>query len=148
MPAKQDHEFHQQLERKHVQSDHAVVGGWLLNTWQIPAEVTLQVGMSHASSCSSKNEQDVIAQKCIYLSGHLADCILVDENRQDFQGAADLMKQHMSISMTDFLPLVGHIASHFLEMASLFDIDVGDVNRIQSIKELAALTLLPDDSSE
>lgn len=139
----QDHAFLLQLERKHVRNDHAVIGGWLLNTWQIPAEVTLLVGMSHTSSCSSNNEQDVIAQKCIFLSGLLADCILVDEARQDFQGAADLMQQHMSIAMTDFLPLIGHIASHFLEMASLFDIDVGDVKRIQSIKELAALTLLP-----
>lgn len=141
----QNHVFLQQLERKHVRIDHASVGGWLLNTWQIPSEVTLLVGMSHAPSCSSKNEQDVIAQKCIFLSGYLADSILVDENRQNFQGVADLMQQHMQISMADFLPLLGHIASHFLEMASLFDIDVGDVNRIQSIKELAALTLLPDD---
>ena len=103
----QDHAFLQQLERKHVKNDHAAIGGWLLNTWQIPAEVTLLVGMSHVT--------------------------------------ADLMRQHMSISMTDFLPLIGHIASHFLEMASLFNIDLGDVSRIQSITELAALTLLPEE---
>lgn len=141
----QDHLFLQQLERKHVKNDHAAIGGWLLNTWRIPAEVTLLVGMSHAPSCSSTNEQDVIAQKCIYLSGYLADCMLVDEGRQDFQTTADLMRQHMSIAMTDFIPLIGHIAHHFLEMASLFNIDMGDVSRIQSIKELAALTLLPEE---
>lgn len=67
----------------------------------------------------------------------------MDEGRQDFQQVAELMEKHMSITMADFLPLIGHVANDFQEMASLFDIDVGDTGRLQSMREFASLSLLP-----
>lgn len=142
----QDHVFLQELEKENVNSDHAKVGEWLLTTWKIPVEVTSLVGLSHAPSYPAEHEQEVISQKCIFLSGYLADCLLVEESRQDIQAIAELMRLHMSISMSDFLPLIGHIANHFIEMASMFEIDVADMHRLLSIQEMAKLTLLPDNN--
>ena len=140
-----DHYYLQQLEKEKVNTDHAIIGEWLLADWAIPEEITQLVGASHASAYMSAEHQDIVAQKCIFMSGYIADCLVVDEKYQDMQKVARLMEEHMSLSAADFLSLVGHVAGQFHEMANIFNVEIGDVNRLLSIKELAKLTLLPEE---
>ena len=140
-----DHYYLQQLEKEKINTDHAIIGEWLLADWALPEEITQLVGVSHATAYMSAENENIVAQKCIFMSGYIADCLVVDEKYQDMQKVARLIEEHMSLSATDFLSLVGHVAGQFHEMANIFDVDIGDVNRLQSIKELAKLTLLPDE---
>ena len=64
----------------------------------------------------------MIQQKCVYLSGYVADCLMVDEERKTIQAVALLMQKELSVSMDDFIALLGHIASQFQEMAALFEL--------------------------
>ena len=140
----QDHVYIQRLEHKKVNTDHAVVGEWLLNHWGVPKEVTELVGLSHVSNFNVDDKNFLTHQKCVYLSGYLSDCLMMDEDRKSFEAVAFLAKKEMNISMSDFISLLGHIASQFQEMAALFDLKLKNTRQIQSITELASLILLSD----
>ena len=140
----QDHVYIQKLESKKVNTDHAVIGEWLLNNWGVPKEVTELVGLSHISNFNVDDEDFLTHQKCVYLSGYLADCLMIDEDRKVFETVAFLMQKEMNVSMSDFISLLGHIASQFQEMAALFDLGVKNSKQIQSITELASLVLLSE----
>ena len=140
----QDHVYIQQLERKKVNTDHAMIGEWLLNNWGVPKGVSELVGLSHNSNFTVDDNDLLIHQKCIYLSGYLSDCLMIDEERKTFEAVAFLMQKEMNISMSDFISLLGHVASQFQEMATLFDLEVKNIKQIQSITELASLVLLSE----
>lgn len=140
----QDHAYIQELERKKVNTDHAVIGEWLLTNWGVHRDVSELVGLSHSSNYMIDNNDLLIYQKCVYLSGYLADCLMIDEERKTFEAVAFLVQKEMNISMSDFISLLGHIASQFQEMASLFDLEVKNITQIQSITELASLVLLSE----
>ncbi|MDW3094068.1 MAG: HDOD domain-containing protein [Gammaproteobacteria bacterium] len=141
----QDHAYIQQLEHKKVSTDHATIGEWLLTNWGVPIDVSGLVGLSHSSNFTTDNNDLLIYQKCVYLSGYLADCLMIDEERKTFEAVAFLMQKEMNISMSDFISLLGHVASQFLEMAALFDLQVKNLKQIQSITEFASLMLLSED---
>ena len=140
----QDHSYLQQLEQKQINVDHALVGEWLLADWGVPEEVSKLVGLSHDSRYYSDDKNLFAQQKCIYLSGYLSDCLMVDEERKSFEAVAYLVQKEMSISMADFISLLGHVASQFQEMAALFDLKIHNMDEIQSITNLSSLVLLPE----
>jgi HD-like signal output (HDOD) protein len=142
--SQQDHAHIQRLEQKKVNTNHAAVGEWLLNNWCVPKEVTELVGLSHVSNFKADDKNFLIHQKCVYLSGYLSDCLMMDEDRKMFEAVAFLMEKEMNVCMSDFISLLGHIAGQFQEMASLFDLQIKNTTQIQSVTELASLVLLSD----
>ncbi len=139
----QDHAYIQQLEQNKVNADHALVGEWLLKSWGLPAEVTRLVGLSHAANIQKTDEDYLSQQKCIYLSGRLSDCLVVEEKNKEFNAVAALYQQELNMPVTDFIPLLGHVASQFKEMAVQFELDINN-KELQSITELSSLVLLSE----
>ena len=140
-----DHAYLQQLELNHAKSDHAVVGKWLLESWGLPKEITNLVGLSHHSHYRDTNIALVAEQKCIFLSGYLADCLLVDEKHKEVNVAASLFQKEINMAATDFLPLLGHVATQFREMAAQFDLDLNN-DDLQGVADLSSLVLLSETS--
>ena len=140
----QDHIHLQQLELNGAKADHALVGEWLLNDWGVPSEVTELVGLSHADNFHSEDKSLLLKQKCVYLSGYIADCLMVDEERKTVTAVAQLMQKELNVSMGDFVTLLGHVASQFQEMAALFELKIQNKEKIQSITELASLVLIAE----
>ncbi len=139
-----DHSCVCTTERESVRVDHAIVGQWLLSDWGVSDQVSELVGLSHCNSYHDENECQMTNQKCIYLSGHVADCLFAAEDGQVIETGARLCQQELNISMSDFIALLGHVAAQFQEMASIFDLKINNTRQIQSIKELASIVLLND----
>ncbi|MFK8028148.1 MAG: HDOD domain-containing protein [Gammaproteobacteria bacterium] len=140
----QDHVYIQRLEQEKVNTDHAQVGEWLLNNWNVPAEVTELVGLSHVSNFNVDDKELLTHQKCIYLSGYISDCLMIDEDRKAFEAVAFLMQKELNVSVSDFISLLGHVARQFQEMAALFDLEVKNAEQLESITELASLVMLSE----
>ncbi len=138
-----DHAYLQQLELKHIKTDHAIVGKWLLKNWGLPPEVTELVGMSHMTNYQDSDITFLAEQKCIFLSGYLADCLLVEEKHKMVKNVATLFQQEINMDTSDFLPLLGHVATQFGEMAKLFELDINQ-NDLQSVSDLSSLVLLSE----
>ena len=137
-----DHHHVQQLELQAVNADHAVTGEWLLSDWGIPDEVTELVGLSHCQSYRVDDECLLTKQKCIYLSGYIADCLLLGEDKEMIESVGLRLQRELNISMSDFVVLLGHVAAQFQEMAAIFELQIQNLNQIQSITDLASLVLL------
>ena len=144
-PLQNNHAYIRQLELKHAKSDHAIVGKWLLESWGLPKEITELVGLSHHSNYSDTNITFIAEQKCIYLSGYLADCLLVDEKHKAVNVAASLFQKEINMATTDFLPVLGHVATQFREMAAQFDLDLNK-DDLQGVADLSSLVLLSETS--
>lgn len=136
------HSYIQQLELQATKVDHALVGEWLLNDWGVPSEVAELVGLSHYKNYQVDDECLLTKQKCIYLSGFIADCLLLDDDRETIETAGRLSQQELNVAMSDFVVLLGHVAAQFQEMAAIFELKIQDTNHIQSITDLASLVFL------
>lgn len=139
-----DHAYLQNIERDKVKTDHAGVGAWLLQTWKLPREISQLVGVSHTATWSTRSDVSNKAQKVMYLSGYLADCLVADDEFQNIHHVGKLVEQEMMISMSDFFMILGQAASQFLEMAAIFDIDAGNRDRLRAMQDFLALTVLVD----
>ncbi len=137
-----DHAYIQQLEFKSVNVDHSVIGEWLLSDWGVPDEITELVGLSHCKTYRVDDESMMTRQKCIYLSGYIADCLLMQDEHKTIESVGTLMQQELNVSKSDFIALLGHVAIQFQEMAAIFELQIQNAKQIQSITELASLVLL------
>ena len=120
------------------------MGEWLLTNWGILADITRLVGLSHEAHCAAEDENFLQQQKCIYLSGFLADCIIVDKERKGFEALALLMRKEINIARANLISLLAHVASQFQEMAGLFNLDIPNIENVQSVAELSSLMSLCD----
>ena len=140
-----NHAYVQQLEVKTLNVDHAIIGEWLLGDWGVPDEVTELVGLSHCQNYRVDEECLMTKQKCIYLSGYVADCLLVEDELKTVKAVGELMQQELNVSMDDFIALLAHVAAQFQEMAAIFELKINNSKQIQSITELASVMFLNED---
>ena len=128
-----------------MQLSSAIIGKWLLESWGLPSEVTELVGMSHTTNYQNTNITFLAEQKCIHLSGYLADCLLVEEKHKMVKNVALLFEQELNMDLSDFIPLLAHVAAQFKEMAMLFELDINQ-DDLQSVSDLSSLVLLSESS--
>ncbi len=138
----QDHRYLCALEMSQLETDHAAIGEWLLDSWRIPQKITQMVGLSHAENESAEIELDPKLIQCIRFSGPIADCIYCDEEYKNYMDVAELVEKQFGLDITDFLSLIGKLTEEYQEMAALFDIDVGDASVLQANAENAKQILL------
>ncbi len=141
-PLQQDHRYVCALEKSQIETDHAAVGEWLLDTWRIPQKITQMVGFSHAENGVADGELDPKLMQCIAFSGPIADCIYCDEKYKNYMDVADMTEKQFDLDITDFLSLIGKLTEEYQEMAALFDIDVGDTALLQANADNAKQMLL------
>lgn len=138
----QDHRYLCALEMSQLETDHAAIGQWLLDSWRIPQKITEVVGLSHADSDSVETQLDPKLIQCIRFSGPIADCIYCDEEYKNYMDVAEMAEKEFGLDITDFLSLIGKLTEEYQEMAVLFDIDVGDASVLQANAENAKQILL------
>lgn len=138
----QDHRYLCSLEESKIGTDHSAVGQWLLDSWRIPQKITEAVGFSHHTGEDLETELDPKLIKCMQFSGPIADCIYCDEEYKNYMENEEMAEKQFGLDITDFLTLIGKLTEEYLEMAVLFDIDVGDTESLQANAENAKQILL------
>ncbi len=138
----QDHRYVCALEVSQLEIDHSAVGQWLLDSWRIPQKITELVGLSHSDDDSVETKLDPKLIKCMRFSGPIADCIYCDEEYKNYMDVAEMAEKEFGLDITDFLTLIGKLTEEYQEMASLFDIDVGDAALLQANADNAKQILL------
>ena len=65
-------------EKKRLQVDHAEIGGWLMQDWNLPERLHRAIEHSHHIDLSVTAEPAQIFDRCVALSGPVADLFLRD----------------------------------------------------------------------
>jgi diguanylate cyclase (GGDEF)-like protein len=140
----QSHEQLVALERSTLGVDHAEVGGWLLERWNLPPRFCEAVGASHAA-CAHGDDADVVQRfnQAVALSGPVADLWLSKEQSQSLMhGIQDSMRELLGLDDATLVGVMQTISEEAPEIESLFEVDLLDQRRsewvLQEAREMLA----------
>jgi diguanylate cyclase (GGDEF)-like protein len=136
------HKVIQQTERDLIGVDHALVGAWLLDKWNLPKRIIDLVSISHNEERYEDVGDATPAENCIEVSNVIADCICSDEGKKEYQYAADVCEKILGMDKNAFLHNLECITQEITETAEIFELDVGDASLINCIAEQAKELLL------
>ena len=136
-----DHQSLIYFEQDKLGFDHAAVGAWLLNKWDIPEKITELVLTSHGDYSSQIQEEHKFYAKCVGFAGVLADCICCDHTEEGYLKEADSAEKEFGIDIIDFMNLIGTITKEFLETANLVDVEVDDPDMLETVAEMVKMTI-------
>ena len=133
-----------ELEEQALGVDHAYIGAWLLEYWDLPEKIVNAVKFSHClNNTESKNDSEADSfHSCVHLSGSLADIWLEDtptELVEVIQQAAQIM---LGIDSESFNDLISEINNELPKISDLFEIDLLDeIERGRLLDEAREITM-------
>ncbi|MEN8259793.1 MAG: GGDEF domain-containing protein [Pseudomonadota bacterium] len=132
------------MEREILGTDHAAVGGWLLQQWGLPERLQLAVKGSHDPGViADGGDKDLLSfVRCISLSGPTIDMARSDAGQADFQAVAKLAVERLGVESQTFKSIIETLDEDLREAGELFEIDLGDYNLAESLLDQAKETLL------
>ncbi len=138
--AGEDHILLATLERQGFGSDHADVGAWQLERWNLPPKLQLAAASSHNARCDS-SELSIFC-KSISLAGFVSD-IWIQSNA----AAAAAVAREKSVTLFDmsseqFQKILDNIARVLPEVTANLDINIGGEDYIVGILDQARAALV------
>lgn len=141
--SERDHISLQELEVEHIGADHSEIGAWLGQHWQLPDLLQSAIRWSHQYDEAEVPAEFQVVIQCVYLSGRYADIWCGPDPVQATQEALEASQAIFGMEAYECRGLLQEIADGFLEMTSVFQIDIGNPGEIQEILEMAQEALLP-----
>src|SRR6202167_903750 len=119
-----DHVALAEHEKKRVQADHAFVGGWLMRTWNLPERLYRAIEHSHQLELSYSAHPAGVFDRCVALSGPVADLFLLDPEQRQFAETALCAERSLGLDRMAFGQVLGTIGSMIPETEAIFETDL------------------------
>jgi diguanylate cyclase (GGDEF)-like protein len=116
-----DHAALAEHEKKRLQADHAHVGGWLMRTWNLPERLCHAIENSHHVELSCSAHPAGIFDRCVALSGPVADLFLLDPEQRQFAETALCAERSLGLDRMAFGQVLGTIGSMIPETEAIFE---------------------------
>ena len=123
-------------ERKRFAYDHAEIGAWLLESWNLPNYIAESVRLSHKSSSIKQGRLQL--NSIVALSGCLADLLLWPGDRVIYDKVQE-MAYGFTITEESLAELLKDVISHVPEIESLFEVRLFNKNPEILLKEAKSL---------
>ncbi len=145
MNAKDDHTQLQIFETEHFGCDHAKVGSWVAESWQLPEEFQTAIANSHhpGDRDDYQEEQRKIV-RCVALSGRLADIWCRSDTEKVVHDATTAAKDLLDLNPEDLQTILTKIPEGLSEIASFFQVHIGNAEEINRPLQTATKILLSD----
>ena len=109
-----------EIERREIQTDHAIVGAWLLHRWGLPGRLVSAVRASHTDEKS-----DVPLANLLLLGSRIADMWINTESGKALENAVNAADTLFSLERKQIDHLLTKTAEVFPEMTDDLDVDIG-----------------------
>jgi diguanylate cyclase (GGDEF)-like protein len=119
--SQRDHAALVDIERKRLQTDHAEIGGWLMRTWNLPERLHLAISHSHRMELAFTAEPNQIFERCVALSGPVADLFILDAQQRCFAETAQSGERSLGLDKMAFGQVLGTIGAMIPETEAIFD---------------------------
>jgi diguanylate cyclase (GGDEF)-like protein len=119
--SQRDHAALAEIERKRLQTDHAEIGGWLMRTWNLPERLHLAISHSHRVELAFTAEPNQIFERCVALSGAVADLFILDAQERRFAETAQSSERSLGLDKMAFGQVLGTIGAMIPETEAIFD---------------------------
>ncbi|MGB5177509.1 MAG: GGDEF domain-containing protein [Gammaproteobacteria bacterium] len=137
-----DHNMVQELEKRALGADHAAIGGWLLQQWNLPETLQYAVAGSHNLQFVDRQSEHFSHANCVAFSGLLADALLMDDGGQSLLPVLNLIKESLAIDDETLSELPETLNEDFMEVASVFETNLADYSLSEFLIDQAKETLL------
>ena len=119
-----DHRALQAHEKRRLAIDHAEVGAWLMRTWNLPDRLCVAIERSHRIEQARAREPADVFNRCVSLSGSVADIFLLEPEQRPFAETAQLVERGLGLSREDFGGVLNTVSSLIPDTEGLFEIDI------------------------
>jgi diguanylate cyclase (GGDEF)-like protein len=116
-----DHAALAEHEKKRLHADHAQVGGWLMRTWNLPERLCHAIENSHQLELSCSAHPAGVFDRCVALSGPVADLFLLDPEQRQFAETALCAERSLGLDRMAFGQVLGTIGSMIPETEAIFE---------------------------
>ena len=113
-------------ENEVLNTEHPLVGAWLLESWGLPDLITTSVKYSHSLNrgISSDSTSNTDFHFCLSLSGDLADIWLDDNPSELLQTVMSVTKTVFGFNEKEFNQLIIEVDESLPEISSMFEISL------------------------
>jgi diguanylate cyclase (GGDEF)-like protein len=111
-------------EKKRLQVDHAHIGGWLMKGWNLPERLHRAIEHSHQLELSFSADPVHIFERCVALSGPVADLFLLDPEQRQFAETALCAERSLGLDRMAFGQVLGTIGAMIPETEAIFEADL------------------------
>lgn len=137
-----DHAALAEHEKKRLQVDHASVGGWLMKKWNLPPRLYCAIEHSHRMDLHATSDPAQIFERCVALSGPVADLFLRDPPDRQFAETALSAERGLAMDKMAFGQVLGTIGSMLPETEAIFETDLLSSQHPELILEQAREVLM------
>jgi len=137
-----DHIMVQEMEKERLGADHAAIGGWLLQKWNLPETLQYAVAGSHNLEYVDSQSEHYFYVLCAALSGLFSDALFLDDGGQSLMPVLEHVRQYLAIDDETLSALPALLNEDLMEVASLFETDLTDYSLSESLIDLAKEALL------
>src|SRR5277367_5519321 len=118
-----DHAALAEHEKKRLQVDHAHVGGWLMRNWHLPERLYRAIEHSHQLDMTPSTDSAQVFDRCVALSGPMADLFLLDPEQRPFAETALCAERSLGLDKMAFGQVLGTIGAMIPETEAIFESD-------------------------
>jgi diguanylate cyclase (GGDEF)-like protein len=137
-----DHAALAEHEKKRLQVDHAHVGGWLMRNWHLPERLYRAIEHSHQLDMTPSTESARIFDRCVALSGPVADLFLLEPEQRPFAETALCAERSLGLDKMAFGQVLGTIGAMIPETEAIFDAELLSKQHPELILEQAREVLM------
>jgi len=137
-----DHSALAAHEKKLLQTDHAAVGAWLMKNWNLPPRLCRSIEHSHRVELQVTADSGQIFERCVALSGPVADLFLRDPQNRQFAETALAAERSLGMDKMAFGQVLGTIGSMLPETEAIFETDLISNQHPELILEQAREALM------
>jgi diguanylate cyclase (GGDEF)-like protein len=137
-----DHAALAEHEKKRINADHAQIGGWLMRTWNLPDRLSNAIAHSHRLELDYSADPAKIFDRCVALSGAVADLFLMDPEQRQFAETALCAERSLGMDKMAFGQVLGTIGSMIPETEAIFDAETLSKQHPELILEQAREVLM------
>jgi len=137
-PDHYDHDALLQLEIERLGADHAEVGGWLMNSWNMPQRLANAVEQSHRLDLRHEDGFDA----CVAISGSIANFCLSPTSDGDTADLAERFEATTGASVEKLSTVLVRLSEQAPDVESLYESDLIGVSQIETIQDQAREILM------
>ncbi len=119
-----DHRALSAVEVKRLQADHAEIGAWLMRTWNMPDRLHQAIRRSHRIDLAPTRDPAQVFDRCVGLSGLVADLFLLEPEQRQFAETAQSAERSLGMDKMAFGQVLGTVGAMIAETEAIFETDL------------------------
>lgn len=136
------HEHICEQENEKLGADHSKVGAWLLSEWNIPEAIITPISNSHVALDDETIDEVDDVSRCVAASCLMADIFVAQDIEGTIFNSINKVEKIVKLDRAEYNEIIAAVSSNFADMASMFDIELGDKQLLDSILDQAKEILI------